>query len=137
MLNVFIMRRFPQQVTFHEKIRTRAVTLDGDVFDPSGTLTGGAKSSSSGVLLELQKLQTARSELTACEAALAKLTASLKQLGTLASKYDALTTKRDMKQNELEILLVKLDSNESYKVCRVWFAEESERKESDDVTLKI
>ena len=26
----------------------RAVTLDGDVFDPSGTLTGGSRSSANG-----------------------------------------------------------------------------------------
>lgn len=105
-----------RKVTFHEKIRTRAVTLDGDVFDPSGTLTGGAKSSSSGVLQELQKLQGARYELAACEAKLAELTATLKELASTGAKYSALTTKRDMKQNELDILLVKLDSNESYKV---------------------
>lgn len=29
------------QVTFDPKIMTRSVTLDGDMFDPSGTLSGG------------------------------------------------------------------------------------------------
>eukprot|EP00043_Microstomoeca_roanoka_P019163 m.212259 g.212259 ORF g.212259 m.212259 type:complete len:72 (+) comp16946_c2_seq9:2162-2377(+) len=43
-----------KKVTFHEGIKAKSVTLDGDMFDPSGTLTGGAKSSSSGVLLMLQ-----------------------------------------------------------------------------------
>jgi structural maintenance of chromosome 2 len=33
---------------------TRSVTLEGDTFDPSGTLSGGAKAQSSGVLLQLQ-----------------------------------------------------------------------------------
>ena len=29
-----------KKVTFDKNIRTRCVTLDGDVFEPSGTLTG-------------------------------------------------------------------------------------------------
>jgi structural maintenance of chromosome 2 len=31
-----------KQIAFDKSIRTKTVTLDGDVFDPSGTLTGGA-----------------------------------------------------------------------------------------------
>ncbi|XP_063831712.1 structural maintenance of chromosomes protein 2 [Ostrinia nubilalis] len=32
-----------KRVTFHRDVRRRCVTLDGDVFDPSGTLSGGAR----------------------------------------------------------------------------------------------
>ncbi|XP_022817929.1 structural maintenance of chromosomes protein 2-like [Spodoptera litura] len=32
-----------RRVTFHPAVRRRTVTLDGDVFDPSGTLSGGAR----------------------------------------------------------------------------------------------
>ena len=32
-----------KRVTFHAGVRRRSVTLDGDVFDPSGTLSGGAR----------------------------------------------------------------------------------------------
>ncbi|KOB71334.1 Structural maintenance of chromosomes protein [Operophtera brumata] len=31
-----------KRVCFHPRVRKRCVTLDGDVFDPSGTLSGGA-----------------------------------------------------------------------------------------------
>lgn len=37
-----------RNVAFDKKIKMRAVTLDGDVFDPSGTLTGGSRSGASG-----------------------------------------------------------------------------------------
>ena len=30
-----------KRVAFDERIQNRAVTLDGDTFDPTGTLTGG------------------------------------------------------------------------------------------------
>jgi structural maintenance of chromosome 2 len=30
-----------KKITFHDRILKKSVTLDGDVFDPSGTLSGG------------------------------------------------------------------------------------------------
>ena len=39
-VKVLIVLFFPK-VTFDPKIRSRCVTLDGDSFDPAGTLTGG------------------------------------------------------------------------------------------------
>lgn len=32
-----------KRVTFHPRVKRRCVTLDGDVYDPSGTLSGGAR----------------------------------------------------------------------------------------------
>lgn len=34
-----------RKVTFHDKIMRKTVTLDGDVVDPAGTLTGGSRAS--------------------------------------------------------------------------------------------
>ena len=44
-------------------MRARSVTLEGDVYDPAGTLTGGSRPASGNLLLELQKLNDAKSEL--------------------------------------------------------------------------
>ena len=41
-------------LTFNKDIRRRTVTLEGDVFDPSGTLTGGSRESVGTVLAMLQ-----------------------------------------------------------------------------------
>jgi structural maintenance of chromosome 2 len=32
-----------KKVTFHKNINTRTVTKEGDLFDPSGTLSGGSR----------------------------------------------------------------------------------------------
>jgi len=55
---------------FDAKVRMRAVTLDGDLFDPSGTLTGGSKSAKSNVLLMLHALAGQEAKLAALEARL-------------------------------------------------------------------
>ncbi|XP_018577903.1 structural maintenance of chromosomes protein 2-like, partial [Anoplophora glabripennis] len=57
--NVFICKdmNVAKQVTFHDHIRRKCVTLDGDVTDPSGTLCGGAPQKGGSLLLQLSDIQ--------------------------------------------------------------------------------
>lgn len=41
-----------KRVTFHPRVRRRCVTLDGDVFEPSGTLSGGARQQVTNTLIK-------------------------------------------------------------------------------------
>ena len=45
-----------KSVTFAREVSARSVTLQGDVYDPSGTLSGGAAPNSSNVLVQVQEL---------------------------------------------------------------------------------
>lgn len=45
------------QVTYHPNIMCRSVTLDGDVVDPEGTLSGGAAPVGANILLELEEIR--------------------------------------------------------------------------------
>lgn len=54
-----------KQVAFHPKIQCKCVTLDGDIVDPEGTLTGGAAPKGGAVLLEVAVIK--RFELNFCE----------------------------------------------------------------------
>ncbi|GLB42839.1 putative condensin complex subunit SMC2 [Lyophyllum shimeji] len=63
-----------KHVTFSRDVGVRSVTLAGDVYDPSGTLSGGSAPSGSGILIRVQelmeiwgKLQAARGRLEALE----------------------------------------------------------------------
>ncbi|KAF9233061.1 condensin complex subunit SMC2 [Melanogaster broomeanus] len=58
-------------VTFGAKVRS--VTLNGDVYDPSGTLSGGAPPSGSGMLLRVQELLDAEKKLDEARARLVEL----------------------------------------------------------------
>ena len=50
------------------------MTLDGDVYEPSGTLTGGAQKSSSSVLTQLTQLHEAEMALAEAKETMARLT---------------------------------------------------------------
>lgn len=52
-----------KRVTFSKEVGGRSVTLDGDVYDPSGTLSGGSAPSGNGVLIKVQELQHAEQKL--------------------------------------------------------------------------
>ena len=46
-----------KKVTFSKEVGgARSVTLEGDVYEPSGTLSGGAAPTSSGILVKVQDL---------------------------------------------------------------------------------
>lgn len=46
-----------KQVTFNKSIRKRSVSYEGDVFNPSGTMSGGSRSSKHSLLVAINKLQ--------------------------------------------------------------------------------
>lgn len=45
-----------KKVAFHNRIRKRCVTLDGDVVDPAGTLSGGAAQKGEPILSQIAKI---------------------------------------------------------------------------------
>lgn len=49
--------------TFNRLVGVKSVTLDGDVYDPSGMLSGGSAPSGSGVLLKVQELRDIEGKL--------------------------------------------------------------------------
>ncbi|TXT15793.1 hypothetical protein VHUM_00296 [Vanrija humicola] len=66
-----------QAVTFNKAIGVRSVTLDGDVYDPSGTLSGGAAPSSSGLLVKVQELRAIEREMVKHKQALDEVSREL------------------------------------------------------------
>ena len=54
-------------VTFSKEVGVKSVTLDGDVYDPSGTLSGGSAPNSSGILVKVQELQEAERRVRKAE----------------------------------------------------------------------
>ncbi|BEJ15314.1 hypothetical protein CspHIS471_0410810 [Cutaneotrichosporon sp. HIS471] len=65
--NVFVCKdkESAKAVTFNKAIGVRSVTLEGDVYDPSGSLSGGAAPSSSGVLVKVQELRSIEKQIAA------------------------------------------------------------------------
>merc|ERR1719473_2687319 len=60
-----------KQVTFHPQVRVRAVTKEGDVYDPAGTVEGGSAPRSGQLLARIEELRNLHKQLKAREDAFA------------------------------------------------------------------
>jgi len=105
-----------KRVTFDPAVRMKSVTLEGDVYDPSGTLSGGSSPNSSGVLVTLQQLNEISKEMTLRETELRELQASMAK-----EKKELVAARRtkqelDLKSHEIKLTEEQIGSNSSSSV---------------------
>lgn len=91
-------------VTFNKSVGVKCVTLEGDVYDPSGTLTGGSAIASAGILVRAQELNRAESELRAAVAVLNELERSEKDGKQARESWKKLSRELEIKEHELHLL---------------------------------
>ena len=80
--------------------KTRTVTLDGDVFDPTGTISGGSKNNLGSTLGKLTELTTAKTELDAKEVRLNKVTTKLDGMQSMSKKFGKLSDELEIAEAE-------------------------------------
>ncbi|XP_019850315.1 PREDICTED: structural maintenance of chromosomes protein 2-like [Amphimedon queenslandica] len=100
-----------QQVTFNKKILTRSVALAGDVFDPSGTLTGGSRPHVSSLLVKLQELAECEEQLEMKSSELDKLNSRISEVEITSKKYVELKDELDKQSHEAEVLWAQLEQS--------------------------
>ncbi|NWV14787.1 SMC2 protein, partial [Ptilonorhynchus violaceus] len=116
-----------KKVTFDKRIMTRSVTLDGDVFDPQGTLHGGncwfysynnivcSSSKAAPILLNLQEMKDVEVELKTKESELETVENELASLKKAAEKYRQLKQQWEVKSEEAEMLQKRLHQSAYHK----------------------
>ena len=103
-----------KKVTFNDKIRTKSVTLDGDVMDPSGTLTGGSRPNTAPVLAQLHELKAAKAKQAALEAQFKTISEQLVTLRKSSAKYAQLKEQYDIKQHEIELARSRIEQSSAH-----------------------
>ena len=105
-----------KKVTFDPAVRLKSVTLEGDVYDPSGTLSGGSSPNTSGVLVTMQKLNALMKDLEGKEQQLRELRT---QMANEQKKLDSgrqVKQELDLKSHELQLTENQINSNSSSSV---------------------
>lgn len=85
-----------------DSTKTRTVTLDGDVYDPSGTITGGSRGNVGSTLVELTKLMEASKQLSADKERLGVVLTTLDELKAKYVQFDKISRKLSLAEAELE-----------------------------------
>ena len=105
-----------KRVTFDPAVRMKSVTLEGDVYDPAGTLSGGSAPQTSGVLVTLQQLNEINKEL---ESQINELAALQGVIAREKKKTDAARKAKgelDLKTHEIELTEQQINSNSASSV---------------------
>jgi structural maintenance of chromosome 2 len=105
-----------QQVTFNKTVGVKAVTLDGDVYDPSGTLSGGAAPNSSGILVKVQELKVVEKEIAEHRRILDQVTKELNSAKAVIDKFKKDKRELDLKEHEVRLLEEQVGGSNATKV---------------------
>ncbi|XP_077981159.1 structural maintenance of chromosomes protein 2-like [Glandiceps talaboti] len=97
-----------KKVCYDPKVMTRTVTLGGDQYDPTGTLSGGARSKSAAVLAKLNELKEAKDGLNHKQQELSTVVKELDSLRKFADKYQQIKKQYDLKVHEASLLEARL-----------------------------
>lgn len=76
-----------KKLAFAREINTRCITLEGDDFNPGGTLTGGSRNNSGRLLARLHELAEAEGQLAQAQAALAQAQGAIQATAAAAAQY--------------------------------------------------
>ncbi|KAJ7638237.1 condensin complex subunit SMC2 [Roridomyces roridus] len=93
-----------KKVTFSDQVKVKSVTLAGDVYDPSGTLSGGSAPNASGVLIRVQELLQADEELEGKRGELEELEKGLGRDQKAREEWRERAKELDMKEHELKLM---------------------------------
>ena len=131
-----------RKVTFNPAIRARTVTVEGDVFEPSGIVEGGSRRGVP-VLSLLAKANRVRGELDAKERELDASSRELSEMRKRAEKYRSAKSALELALHNLEVLekaegvaeeaLVREVKEEYEKVKREASEKEEARRQSEEL----
>eukprot|EP00934_Nitzschia_sp_Nitz4_P001505 Nitzschia sp. Nitz4//scaffold112_size70979//61766//65686//NITZ4_005911-RA/size70979-processed-gene-0.45-mRNA-1//1//CDS//3329533292//1505//frame0 len=82
--------------------KTRTVTCQGDVYDPSGTITGGSSNNFGTTLVELSKLSESKKTLATNSERLVVVNKKLHTLNKVSEKYSTLQGQFELAEAELQ-----------------------------------
>ncbi|AQZ14729.1 SMC2 (YFR031C) [Zygosaccharomyces parabailii] len=107
-----------KKITFHPQIRTRSITLQGDVYDPEGTLSGGSRSNRSSLLLDIQKYNSATNRIKQLESEISSVSHKLLEQEAISGKTKEIQSKLSLASHKLSIFQRNLSDNPSSQIIK-------------------
>ena len=93
-----------KKVTFANHIQKRTVTLDGEVFDPSGTLSGGAIGQKGTTLAAIAEFKEKKDHLKSLKLQFSEVEAKLNSMKSSQNEYLKCKESLELKSHELKLL---------------------------------
>ncbi|QLL32266.1 hypothetical protein HG536_0C04350 [Torulaspora globosa] len=123
-----------KKVTFHPQIRTRSITLQGDVYDPEGTLSGGSRSNTTSLLIDLQKYNAVMQQIQEMETRLKSCSDKLDAQEAAFRKTKALQNELSLAHHKLKMAQRDLEGNDAAQIIK---RNRELQKEIEDCKIEI
>ncbi|KAL2540061.1 Structural maintenance of chromosomes protein 2-1 [Abeliophyllum distichum] len=108
-----------REVAFNREIGKPSVTLEGDIFQPSGLLTGGSRRGGGELLRQLHALAEAELKLSCHQKRLSDIDAKINELLPLQRKFKDLKAQLELKSYDLSLFQKRAEQNEHHKLTEV------------------
>lgn len=105
-----------KRVTFDQSVRMKSVTLEGDVYDPAGTLSGGSKPSSAGILVKVQELAKIEKELAEAKYAIQRCEEEARVAKEKIASYNKLKRQLDLKSHQVNLLQSQVEGSNATRI---------------------
>ncbi|KAF3619865.1 Structural maintenance of chromosomes protein 2-1 [Capsicum annuum] len=105
-----------REVAFSREVGIPSVTLEGDIFQPSGLLTGGSRRGGGDLLRQLHALAEAESKLSSHQKCLSEIDAKINQLIPLQRKFKDLKAHLELASYDLSLSQSRAEQNEHHKL---------------------
>ncbi|XP_049787512.1 structural maintenance of chromosomes protein 2 [Schistocerca cancellata] len=107
-----------REVTFNENIKKKCVTLEGDIFDPAGVLQGGAPSTSTPVLSQLEEIFAMVDDFEDKKQKLREMEEKIKRVSEVARCYDSYKQQLEVKTHKLSLLQNQLEHTAHHRLMQ-------------------
>ncbi|CUM57824.1 unnamed protein product [Debaryomyces tyrocola] len=107
-----------KMVTFDPQIRARSITLEGDIYDPEGNLSGGSRKNNSSILIAMQKYNKLQNQVKKYQNELFTVQQDLLTFEKLSHKTQSLQNEINLSKHELTLLVRKYENNPSSLILR-------------------
>ncbi|KAI5671701.1 hypothetical protein M9H77_12065 [Catharanthus roseus] len=105
-----------REVAFNREIGTPSVTLEGDIFQPSGLLTGGSRKGGGELLRQLHALAEAESKLVYHQQCLSDIDSKISEILPIQRKFKDLKAQLELKSYDLSLFQKRAEQNEHHKL---------------------
>nr|DBA11433.1 TPA_inf: SMC2 [Testicularia cyperi] len=105
-----------KRVTFDNAVRMKSVTLDGDVYDPAGTLSGGSKPQSGNILVRMQDLIKVDRALKDAKAELGKVEAEMQAAKAQMASFSKGKRELDLKRHQVSLLEAQISGSNATRI---------------------
>ncbi|KAL4421732.1 hypothetical protein ABPG77_002348 [Micractinium sp. CCAP 211/92] len=119
-----------KKLAFAREINTRCITLEGDDFNPGGTLTGGSRNNSGRLLARLHELAEAEGQLAQAQAALAQAQGAIQATAAAAAQYKKLSQQLELRQHSLRLMEERVAGSEAAQLLEAVASSERELGEA-------